>query len=63
MSTNIVMDRDQAEAYYHFPPGFLDNAARRRTGPPFWKLSRRTILYAKADLDAWLAARRIEPQK
>ena len=26
----------------------------RRTGPPYLKLGRRTVRYAKSDLDAWL---------
>ena len=63
MSSENMMNRDQAAKYCGVPAPFLANAARRRTGPPVFKLSQRTVLYSKVDLDKWLATTRIEPKK
>ncbi|HLW78185.1 MAG TPA: helix-turn-helix domain-containing protein [Terriglobia bacterium] len=48
---------DAAE-YLGVSPKFLAHARIRGDGPPFIRASGRLILYAVADLDQWLGARR-----
>jgi hypothetical protein len=38
---------------------WLRVARMRKQGPPFLRLSRRAIRYRRADLDDWLASRRV----
>jgi len=48
----------QVEALYGLTQKFLAHARGRGDGPPFVKPSPRLVLYAVADLERWLAARR-----
>ena len=48
----------QVEALYGLTQKFLAHARGRGDGPPFVKPSPKLVLYAVADLESWLAARR-----
>jgi hypothetical protein len=49
----------QVEAIYALSCKFLAHARGRGDGPPFSKPSGRLVLYAVADVEAWLAAHRL----
>ena len=51
--------RPAAARYIGTSVGFLEKAAVTGTGPAFAKLSARLVVYDTADLDAWVAARRV----
>jgi excisionase family DNA binding protein len=51
-----VLPTDVAAAYLGLSPKTLETLRTRGGGPPFLKLGRR-VVYRKADLDTWLAAR------
>jgi hypothetical protein len=63
MSNTVVaghrMRRRAAAAYLGVSPGFLEKAAVTGGGPPYLRLSARLVVYDIADLDAWMAARRV----
>ncbi len=46
----------QVEALYGLSRKYLGHARGRGDGPPFCKPSGKLVLYAVADLEAWLAA-------
>lgn len=50
----------QAADYIGLSKSFLDKARMTGTGPVFAKLGS-TVIYSTADLDAWVAARRVVP--
>lgn len=50
----------QAADYIGLSKSFLDKARMTGTGPIFAKLGS-TVIYSTADLDAWVAARRVVP--
>jgi predicted DNA-binding transcriptional regulator AlpA len=52
-----LLNVDQAAAYCGVSKSYLDKARLTGEGPPFYKIGRR-VLYAVADLSAWLAERR-----
>jgi predicted DNA-binding transcriptional regulator AlpA len=51
-----VLPTEHAAAYLGLSPKTLETLRTRCGGPPFLKLGRR-VVYRKADLDTWLAAR------
>jgi len=51
-----VLPTEHAAAYLGLSPKTLETLRTRGGGPPFLKLGRR-VVYRKADLDTWLAAR------
>jgi hypothetical protein len=48
----------EVEALYSLSRKYLADARGRGDGLPFSKAGRRVVLYAIADIEAWLAARR-----
>lgn len=50
----------QAAEYIGLSKSYLDKARMTGTGPAYAKLGA-TIVYSTADLDAWVAARRVVP--
>lgn len=59
--SNETTTRAEAAAYLGVPVLFLQDAARRGDGPPFFRFSLRTVRYRKSDLDAFRDARIVEP--
>jgi hypothetical protein len=57
--TPPMLDRATAARLLGVPAQFLSNCARRRKGPPFYRMSGKTALYPRAELEQWLAARRV----
>ncbi len=53
-----LLDEDGAAAYIGMSSHFLRAARIKKRGPPFLRLGR-SIRYTIADLDAWLAKRRV----
>jgi predicted DNA-binding transcriptional regulator AlpA len=51
--------RPAAAAYMGVSRGFLEKAAVTGDGPPYLRLSARLVVYDIADLDDWMAARRV----
>lgn len=56
---HIVDERDAAR-YLNFTPAFMRRRREVGGGPAYLRIGR-TIRYRIADLDAWLAAHRIDP--
>jgi hypothetical protein len=52
--------RREAASYIGVSEGFLEKAAVRGDGPPYVRVSARLVVYEVADLDAWMAARRVQ---
>src|SRR5579872_5588290 len=55
----IRLRRAQAAQYCNVSVGYLEKAAVRGDGPPMYRLSRKLVLYDAAELDRWLAERRV----
>ncbi|MEM7422185.1 MAG: AlpA family transcriptional regulator [Pseudomonadota bacterium] len=55
-----LLDRRAVEAEYGISKRYLEIAAFRGDGPPYIKIGR-SVRYSAADLDAWIATRRVEP--
>ena len=53
------MRRPAAADYIGSSQGFLEKAAVTGDGPPYIRLSARLVVYDVADLDEWMAARRV----
>jgi hypothetical protein len=53
------MRRRQAADYLGVSEGFLEKTACRGDGPAYLRLSARLVLYERAELDRWAAARRV----
>lgn len=53
-----VMNEAEAAAYLRQKPRTL-RLWRRTRGLPFFKLTSKVILFRRADIDAWLAQRRV----
>jgi hypothetical protein len=49
---------EQVEVLYGLGKKYLAHARVRGDGPPFSKAGRKVVLYAVADIEAWLACRR-----
>lgn len=58
VSTLAVMDGREAAVYLRTSTSTLAKYRTRGNGPAFIRQSSRKTLYRKADLDAWLVARR-----
>jgi hypothetical protein len=52
--------RRSAAEYLGVTPGFLEKAAVTGNGPPYLRISAKLVLYDRADLDAWLASKRVQ---
>lgn len=57
-----VMVPDEAAKYIRRSPGALRQLRYRNAGPPYIRADGR-IYYLRRDLDEWLAANRVDPQK
>ena len=57
-----MMTRAEAAADLGVSVKFLDEAPKRREGPPFFHFSKRTVLYDRAELHAWRDACRVDPK-
>ena len=44
-------------------PRTLERWRERHVGPPYWKLAPRVVVYCKNELEQWIAARRVEPER
>lgn len=62
MTNDDLLSRDdiERETAKGITRRWLELAAHRGEGPPFIKLSRRSVRYRRGDLEAWLAARTIQ---
>ncbi len=58
IQVNLKMRPREAAAYIGLAPATLAKLRCRGGSPNFLKLGRK-VVYAQADLDAWLAARRV----
>jgi hypothetical protein len=54
-----LLDRAQTAATFGLAEDFLVNCARRRIGPPFFRLSHRRVAYSPDEVAAWLETRRV----
>lgn len=59
----MLMTEQEAAAYLGITPRTLCNARANGNGPAFHRLNHKIIRYDPADLDAYLAATKIRPQK
>lgn len=50
-----LLSRDDIEAEYRLTRRWLELAALRGDGPPFFRISRRLVRYRRADFERWLA--------
>lgn len=57
--THQLMTRREAAAHIGVNTIYLANAAKRKTGPDYYRPTPRRTLYRKADLDAWLDQSRV----
>ena len=57
----LYMDTPAAAKYLGVSKQYLEGARHRGEGPPYSKLIRR-IKYTRADLDSWMASRRLDPE-
>lgn len=60
---NDLMNVREAALYIGLAKQTLDSARSRGDAsyPPYTKLGSKSVRYSKADLDAWLASRRVVP--
>lgn len=58
--SQLLLTRANVEAQYGITKRFLEVAAVRGDGPPFVKIGR-SVRYRVCDLDAWIEARRHDP--
>ena len=61
MNDTDLLDPDEASAYLHMTVGHLAQLRYRGEGPTYLKPTKKTVLYRRADLDAWLAASTVTP--
>ncbi|MEM1346037.1 MAG: helix-turn-helix domain-containing protein [Pseudomonadota bacterium] len=59
--TDKLLTRSQVEARYGITKRYLEIAVVRGDGPPYIKLGR-SVRYRPSDLDAWIAAQRVDPR-
>ena len=57
----IYLNTPEAAKYLGVSKQYLEGARHRGQGPPYSRLVRR-IKYTRADLDAWMASRRLDPE-
>ena len=62
-NANELLSRDTIEAETNggITRRWLELAAHRGDGPPYVRISRRCVRYRRADYEAWLEARTINP--
>jgi excisionase family DNA binding protein len=53
------LTREEAAEYLGVTVSYLENLARERKPPRYYRIGSRTIRYEQADLDAFLEARRV----
>ena len=59
----LLLDRCGVEARYGISKRYLEIAAVRGDGPPYFKIGR-AVRYCAADIDTWLQAQRVgQPHK
>jgi len=51
--------RPAAAAYLNVSESFLEKAAVRGDGPPYYRLSARLVVYERDELDGWAASCRV----
>jgi hypothetical protein len=61
MTETAYLTPEEAGDYLHMTIGHLAQLRYRREGPIFLKPTAKTVLYRRADLDAWLNASTVEP--
>jgi predicted DNA-binding transcriptional regulator AlpA len=54
-----LLSRDDIQDEYGLSRRWLELAAMRGDGPPMRRISARMIRYQRAELEAWLASRRV----
>jgi excisionase family DNA binding protein len=52
-----LLTQDEAAKFLRLPPRTLETWRVRGGGPRYIKISRRSVRYRRADLDAWVASR------
>jgi hypothetical protein len=57
-----LLTRDEAEQLLDLPKNYLDNLARRKTGPAFFKFSTRVVRYTRTELLRWRDAQLVTAQ-
>ena len=56
-----MLNTSEAAEYCGFPSYFLRNLRHRGKGARYYKITGRTVLYEKSDLDEWLKSIKVEP--
>lgn len=59
---NPTLSAHDAARYIGLSYVYLAQLRMRGRGPAYHKLARRKVVYRIEDLDAWLDARRVDPQ-
>jgi hypothetical protein len=59
---DMLLTRDQVQAEFGLTRRFLELSAWRGNGPPMIKLGR-AVRYKRRDIQSWIDARRIEPER
>jgi predicted DNA-binding transcriptional regulator AlpA len=57
--SNWLLSRNDVEREYGLGRRWLELAAMRGDGPPMRRISARMIRYQRAELEAWLASRKV----
>jgi predicted DNA-binding transcriptional regulator AlpA len=57
--SNRLLSRNDVEREYGLGRRWLELAAMRGDGPPMRRISARMIRYQRAELEAWLASRKV----
>jgi predicted DNA-binding transcriptional regulator AlpA len=58
----MLLDRTQVEAVFGLSRRWLELAAHKGHGPAMVRISRRMVRYRASDVQAWLDARRENPE-
>jgi predicted DNA-binding transcriptional regulator AlpA len=56
---NRLLSRNEVQIEYGLGRRWLELAAMRGDGPPMRRISARMIRYQRAELEAWLASRKV----
>ena len=59
-TTSDMLNQREAAKLIGVSPFTMNGWRHRRTGPPFIRISSRCVKYRRADVLAWLEARRVE---
>jgi hypothetical protein len=57
-----LLTRADAERLLDLPRDYLENMARRKTGPAFFKFSSKVVRYTRAELLRWRDAQLVTAQ-